>query len=98
MPTHDEEPRFLREFFALSHDKQRSFRRALRLMIEDMQHQRPFRASLRVKGVQGYSGIYEMTGDMPNGRATFTYGQEQTPGDHHIIWRRIGGHEIFGNP
>ena len=98
MPTHDEEARFLREFFALPLDKQRRFRRAMRLMVEDMRHQRPFSASLRIRGVQGHPGVFEMTWDMPDGRATFAYGSERTPGDPHIIWRRAGGHEIFRDP
>lgn len=56
-----------------------------------------FRANLRVKGVQGHTGVFEMTwaGD---GRATFTYGSEQQPCETHIIWRPIGGHEILKNP
>jgi hypothetical protein len=33
-----------------------------------------------------------------NGRATFEYGPEVRPGHAHIIWRRIGGHEILDNP
>jgi hypothetical protein len=34
----------------------------------------------------------------PDGRATFHFGQEEHPGDQHITWRRIGGHEILRNP
>lgn len=102
MPTHDEDPQFIREYLALSLDRQRAFRRALRLMVEDMKNKRPFRPSLRVKGVQGHAGIhagiYEMTWEMPNGRATFLFGAERIPGEPHIIWRRIGGHEILSNP
>lgn len=38
-------------------------------------------------------------GDPPrNGRATFAYGEEQSPGQAHIIWRRIGSHDIFRRP
>jgi hypothetical protein len=33
-----------------------------------------------------------------DGRATFEYGQEMRRGDPHIIWRRIGTHDIFGQP
>jgi hypothetical protein len=33
-----------------------------------------------------------------DGRATFEYGSEQLLGETHIIWRRIGGHEILKNP
>jgi hypothetical protein len=32
------------------------------------------------------------------GRATFQYGPQQIPGATQIIWRRIGGHDIFKNP
>jgi hypothetical protein len=31
-------------------------------------------------------------------RATFSYGVEVRPGEEHIVWRRVGGHEIYGNP
>ncbi len=34
----------------------------------------------------------------PNGRATFQYGDEATPGETHVIWRRIGTHDILGQP
>lgn len=98
MPTHDEAAQFLREFFALPPEKQRLFRRALRLMVEDIRRGRPFRPSLRVKSVQGYPGIFEMTWEMPNCRATFGYGTPRRPGDTHVIWRRIGGHDILKNP
>lgn len=98
MPTHDEEPRFLREFFALPQARQRLFRRALRLMVEDMKNRRPFWPGLRVKGVQGHPGVFEMTRDMPDGRATFAYGPERMPGEAHIIWRRIGSHDILKQP
>ena len=67
-------------------------------MREDMKAGRLFRASLRISVLGGHSGIYEMTWDMPNGRATFMYGAEQIAGEPHIIWRRIGGHEIYNKP
>lgn len=53
-----------------------------------------FRPSLRVKGLQGHSGIYEMTW-APDGRATWEYGQEQFPGKTHVIWRRVGARAVF---
>jgi hypothetical protein len=33
-----------------------------------------------------------------NGRATWQYGPEQRPGERHVIWRRIGTHDIFRAP
>lgn len=97
MPTHEETAQFLREFSTLSPALQARFLDAVRKMVNDMRANQPLRPSLRVKGVQGYPGIFELTW-APNGRATFMFGAERVPGDPHIIWRRIGGHEIFGNP
>ncbi|MFD6425369.1 hypothetical protein [Streptomyces sp. NPDC060198] len=31
----------------------------------------------------------------PDGRATWQYGDEVRAGEPHVIWRRVGGHEIF---
>ncbi len=56
-----------------------------------------FRRGLRVKAVQGAAGIFEMTW-APDGRATFQYGEERRPGDRHVIWRRIGTHDVFVQP
>ena len=66
-------------------------------MVADLKTGRGLREGLRVKGIRGQSGVYEMTW-APDGRATFTYGISPRPGDIHIIWRRIGGHEIFQQP
>lgn len=98
MPTHAELQAFLREYRKLSHRQQTLFLAAVDEMVEDLKARVPFRASLRVKGVQGHPGIFEMTWEMPNGRATFSYGPQVVPGEQHIIWRRIGGHEILSNP
>ncbi|MBA4179944.1 MAG: hypothetical protein C0506_05080 [Anaerolinea sp.] len=54
-------------------------------------------AALRVKRVQGHPGVWEMSW-AADGRATFEYGEEVIPGQAHIIWRRIGSHDIFRNP
>jgi hypothetical protein len=47
--------------------------------------------------VQGHPDVYEMTRE-PDSRATFHYGGERIPGEPHIVWRRIGGHEILKEP
>jgi hypothetical protein len=51
----------------------------------------------RLKAAVSRGIFYEMSwpGD---GRATFHYGPEQRPGEPHIVWRRIGGHDILKNP
>jgi len=52
---------------------------------------------IRVKGVKGASGVFEMSW-ASDGRATFQYGSELIKGQTHIIWRRIGTHDIFKRP
>ncbi|HTX10790.1 MAG TPA: hypothetical protein VME22_19350 [Solirubrobacteraceae bacterium] len=56
-----------------------------------------FAPQLRVKRVQGEAGVWEITW-APNGRATFAYGPEVLAGQPHIVWRRIGSHDIFRRP
>jgi hypothetical protein len=97
LPTHDELAQFLREWSKLTDAQQTLFLAAVAEMVDDLRARRSFRSSLRVKGVQGHAGIFEMTWD-GDGRATFTYGDEQQPGEAHIIWHRIGGHDILKNP
>ena len=98
MPTHDEKELFMREYLALTRAKRRLFAKALQKMVEDMKAGKAFRKSLRISVLGGHPGIYEMTCEMPDGRATFEFGPEQAPGERHVIWRRIGGHEIFDAP
>lgn len=57
----------------------------------------PYPGGLRIKGVRGADGVWEMTWD-GDGRATFEFGPQVLPGKPHVVWRRVGGHEIFGDP
>jgi hypothetical protein len=50
-----------------------------------------------VKGVQGARDVMEMT-FAPDGRATWEFGAEVEVGQVHVIWRRIGTHDIFRAP
>ncbi len=52
---------------------------------------------MRVKGVKGAGGIFEMTW-ADDGRATFEYGEPVQESQTHIVWRRIGTHDIFTEP
>lgn len=97
MPTHDELVRFLREYANLTEEEQTRFLTAVRKMVEDMRAGRGYRPGLRIKNVEGYPGVFEMTW-APDGRATFEYGAEVRAGDTHVVWRRIGGHDILDNP
>jgi len=73
---------------------------AFRKVVKDafvpdlMAADRPFRPGLRVKGVKAHPNVFEMTWDN-DGRATFSYGAERVRGQPHVIWRRIGTHDIF---
>ncbi|MFE7040364.1 hypothetical protein ACFU9X_13190 [Streptomyces atratus] len=55
-----------------------------------------FRAGLRIKCVRCASGVYELTWP-GGGRATWSYGTERIRGAH-IVWRRVGTHDIFTSP
>jgi hypothetical protein len=56
-----------------------------------------FPPALRVKRVQGATGIWEIT-FAPDGRATFEYSNEVIVGEAHVIWRRVGGHGVLAEP
>jgi len=96
MPTRDVLASFWRDWDDLSPTQQRDFRKALQKFIVDLRSGR-FRAGLRVKHVQGTDGIFELTW-AKDGRATFEYGEELIHGEPHIIWRRVGTHDILDSP
>lgn len=97
MPTYEALPRFLKDWERLTREEQRRFQVARRQMVYDLNTNKGFRSGLRVKGVRGTRGVYEMTW-APDGRATFSYGTSPRRGEVHIIWRRIGSHEILDEP
>ncbi len=102
MPTHDETDSFRRDFARLnSTDKQR-FLSVLEAFVADLSAietgtRKNFRSGLRVEGVKGTRGVFEMTW-APDGRATFSYGEPVQEGGRHVQWRRCGTHSIFRNP
>lgn len=97
MPTRELLPQFLHDWKQLTPKQQRAFRLALSKFIADLRAGRSFRSGLRVKGVRGTPGAFEMTW-APNGRATFSYGRSIVGDEPHVIWRRIGTHEILREP
>ena len=96
MPTYARTRSFMRDHASLTPDQKAAFRRAVSHFIQDLPTGK-FRKSLRVKGVKGAKNIYEMTW-ANDGRATFQYGPSEIEGEAHVIWRRIGTHDIFGEP
>lgn len=102
MPTYDLENRFRRDWARLDKNQQKIFREARDRLLDDLKEMEAgrrsrFRRGLGVKGVKGYSGVFEMRWG-PDGRATFSWGEEKRPGQRHIMWRRCGDHEILKDP
>lgn len=98
MPTFDVTDRFRKDLTVLDSSDRAKLRRAVSQFVEDLPSpDRRFRPGLRVKGVQGADGVFEMTW-APDGRATFEYGRQLPPGLPHIVWRRVGTHDILGRP
>ena len=102
MPTYETTDAFRRDWHRLTRAQQTRLRVAARRLVTDLKEieagRRSFlRDGLRVKGVKGSPGVFEMTW-APDGRATFSWGGEQLPGQRHIIWRRCGGHEVLERP
>ena len=69
MPTHDELDHFWRDYDALTEAEKQAFERAVAKFVHDLRIGR-FRRGLRVRGVEGHPGVYEMTWAR-DGRATF---------------------------
>lgn len=97
MPTFAWLARFGTDFDRLSPTQQAAFLAAIAQFVEDLRAGGRFRKGLRVKSVQGASSVYEMTW-ADDGRATFQYGNAVREGEPHIIWRRVGTHEILRQP
>lgn len=97
MPTYSWLARFGADFDSLSPHQRAAFLAAVEAFVADMSAGRGFRAGLRVKGVKGAAGVFEMTW-APDGRATFEYGEVVAEGEPHVVWRRVGAHAIFSPP
>ncbi len=96
MPTYAVEEQFGRDFRAMARSRQLAFLWARNRFIEGLRS-RQLHPALRVKRVVRHAGVWEMT-RAPDGRATFSYGAEIISGQPHIIWRRMGTHDIFRQP
>lgn len=97
MPTFERLPRFVRDFDALSANQQRQFVIAVEKFVADLRTGEGFRAGLRVKGVRGAAGVFELTW-ADDGRATFSVGETVREREPHVVWRRVGTHDVLGRP
>lgn len=96
MPTYEADERFRVDYDRLTAAQQRRFLVAVEKFIVDLRTG-ALRKGLRVKRVESHPGVWEMTW-ADDGRATFAYGEARRPGHPHIVWRRVGTHDIFANP
>lgn len=97
MPTREVLPQFWRDWVQLSAEQQEAFVVTLERFVADLRQGSGFRSGLRVKGVRGAPGVFELTWAR-DGRATFSYGRSVVADEPHVVWRRIGTHEILRRP
>lgn len=97
MPTCAWLPLFRRELAKLAPSQQKAFLVAVAALVADLRAGKGFRKALRVKKMQGFENVWEMTW-APDGRATFHFGESLKERQPHIVWRRIGTHDIFRQP
>jgi hypothetical protein len=98
VPTFETLPRFTADLQHLTPAQRRRFHRVvLEAFVPDLRTGRQFRPGLRIKGVRCAPGVYELTW-APDGRATWSYGRERVAGVQHVIWHRIGTHDILTGP
>lgn len=95
MPSYERTRRFERDWKALTEADRKRFRTAFGRFDADLAAG-AFRAGLRVKRVEGTDAAFEMTWT-PDGRATFEYGTPRGEGAH-VVWRRVGRHDVFRRP
>ena len=94
MPTFERLRRFDRDFAVLSAAQKQAFRLAVQKFVTDLERGQGFRQGLRVKGIRGAPGLFELTW-ANDGRATFSYGASLREGDVHIVWHRVGTHDVL---
>lgn len=97
MPTYETLSHFLRDWKGLTAAQKAAFLVAVAQLIHDLKEGAGFRKGLRIKKMQGYDSVWEMTWGA-DARATFRYGEPVKDGEPHIVWRRIGTHSIFTRP
>lgn len=97
MPTREILPQFWRDWERLTPEQQAAFLVAVDKLVEDLRARGGLRPGLRIKGVRGAPGVYELTW-ASDGRATFAYGRAIVGDEPHVIWRRVGTHEILRDP
>lgn len=97
-PTYEARRRFLREYERLSLEQRRAFAQAREKLVAALRERPPrFPPELRLKRVQGERDVWELSFAL-DGRATFAYGPAELRGEAHVVWRRIGTHDVLRDP
>ena len=94
MPTFERLRRFDRDYAALTDAQKDAFRAAVQKFVADLKRGHGFRQGLRVKGIRGAPGMFELTW-ADDGRATFSYGESRREGEPPIVWHRLGTHDVL---
>jgi len=98
VPRYSQSHRFWRDYRKPNEAQRQLFRAAVEEFVEDLKvGPDEIRPSLRVKKVHGTPEVWEMTW-ADDGRATFEYAEDSREDDPHVIWRRIGTHDVFRAP
>jgi hypothetical protein len=97
MPTYERLPRFDSDYKKLDAKAKQAFLVAVRQFVSDLDSGGSFTPRLRVKAVQRTERVFEMTW-AADGRATWMFGRSIVEAEPHVIWRRIGSHDIFKEP
>jgi len=105
MPTYEMDDRFDRDLRRLRPEQRVQLGDAVRRFVATLQEWeaaglvgRPsFPAALRVKPFHGAEDWWELSwaGD---GRCLWSYGPPEREGKCHVIWLRVGSHEIYRDP
>lgn len=93
-----------RDYGNLTDAERKAFRSAVQetflpaLAAREADPSRKWPTELRIKGVKGAKGVWELTWSFtdPDGRATWEW--TKIEGEAAIRWRRVGSHRIFSDP
>jgi hypothetical protein len=90
MPTFETLPLFEAGWRNLTREQQEGFRKVvLEAFTQDLTAPGgSFRPELSVQPVLGHPGLLQLSWGA-EGRAAFSYGAEQKPGEPHVIWWQI---------
>ena len=94
MPTFEADEQFIRDWRNLTPAQRQRFKVSVRRFVDDLKAKRTPRPGVGIERFEGREGVFEFHW-APNGRALFSYGVSPHPGDTHVIWLRIGTHDIY---